>query len=52
MKFARKNHPWKKIFIGRDESTGEESSLEEDFISRDESTGEESSLREIFHRQR
>jgi len=26
-----KNHPWKKIFIGRDEICEEESSLKENF---------------------
>jgi hypothetical protein len=31
MKFAGENHPWKKIFIGRDEISREESSLKEDF---------------------
>ena len=31
MKSAGKNHPWEKIFIGRDEMRGEESSLREDF---------------------
>ena len=31
MKFAEENHPWKKISIGRDEISEEESSLEEDF---------------------
>ena len=51
MKFAKKNHPCERIFISRDESTREESSLREIFIGKDESTGEESSLREIFHQQ-
>ena len=31
MKQARKNHPWKRFFIHRDETSEEESSLEEDF---------------------
>ena len=31
MNLARKNHPWKKIFIGRDEISREESSLRENF---------------------
>ena len=31
MKSAGENHPWKRIFVGRDEIRGEESSLEEDF---------------------
>ena len=31
MKSAWKNHPWKRIFIRRDEISGEESSLKEDF---------------------
>lgn len=26
------NHPWKRIFVGRDEIRGEESSLEEIFV--------------------
>ena len=30
MKQARKNHPWEKIFIRRDEIREEESSLGED----------------------
>ena len=32
MKSARMNHLWKRIFVGRDEINGEESSLEEDFF--------------------
>ena len=51
MKFAKKNHPCERIFIGRDESTREESSLKEIFISRDEIREEESSLEEDFHQQ-
>ena len=31
MKSARENHPWKRFFVGRDEISGEESSLKEDF---------------------
>jgi len=31
MKQARKNHPWERIFIRRDEIGEEESSLGEDF---------------------
>ena len=31
MKFAKKNHPREIFFIGRDEISEEESSLEEDF---------------------
>ena len=31
MKSAGKIHPWKRIFVGRDEISREESSLEEDF---------------------
>ena len=31
MKSAGKNHPWKRFFVGRDEISGEESSLKEDF---------------------
>ena len=31
MKSARKNHPWERIFAGRDEISREESSLEENF---------------------
>ena len=31
MKWAGKNHLWKRILIGRDEMSGEESSLKEDF---------------------
>ncbi len=46
MKSARKNHPWERIFIRRDETSGGESSLREIFIRRDEISGEESSLRE------
>ena len=34
MKQARKNHPWEKIFIRRDEINGEESSLGENFAGR------------------
>lgn len=29
--FEPQNHPWERIFIGRDEISGEESSLREDF---------------------
>ena len=32
MKSAGMNHLWKRIFVGRDEINGEESSLEEDFF--------------------
>lgn len=32
MKSVWKNHPWKRIFVGRDEISGEESSLEEIFV--------------------
>ena len=31
MKSAGKNHPWKRIFVGRDEISEGESSLEENF---------------------
>ena len=31
MKSARENHLWKRIFVGRDEINGDESSLGEDF---------------------
>ena len=31
MKSAGKNHPWERIFIGRDEISGRESSLRENF---------------------
>jgi len=31
MKSARENHLWERIFVGKDEISGEESSLEEDF---------------------
>ena len=31
MKSSRENHPWERIFIRRDEISGEESSLGEDF---------------------
>ena len=31
---AEKNHPWERIFICRDEISGEESSLREDFYSQ------------------
>ena len=31
MKSARRNYPWEKIYIGRDEIRGEESSLREIF---------------------
>ena len=31
MKSAGKNHPWKRFFVGRDEISGEGSSLKEDF---------------------
>ena len=31
MKFAKKNHPCERIFIGRDEIREEESSLRENF---------------------
>ena len=31
MKLTGKNHLWKRIFVGRDEISGEESSLEENF---------------------
>ena len=31
MKSARKNHPWERIFIRRDEISEEESSLGENF---------------------
>ena len=34
MKSAWKNHPWKRIFVGRDEISGEGSSLEEIFCWR------------------
>ena len=51
MKSAGRNHPWEKIFAGRDEINREESSLRENFASRDEISGEESSLRENFYRQ-
>ena len=51
MKSARKNHPWERIFIGRDEISGEESSRKEIFVGRDEIGEEESSLREIFYPQ-
>ena len=51
MKSAGKNHPWKRIFVSRDEISGDESSLEENFVSRDEISGEESSLGEDFCRQ-
>ena len=48
MKLTRKNHPWERIFAGRDEINREESSLRENFADRDEINGEESSLRENF----
>ena len=32
MKLAGKNHPWKRIFVGRDEIRGEESSIGRDFL--------------------
>ena len=32
MKSARENHLWKRIFIRKDEISGDESSLEEDFF--------------------
>lgn len=48
MKWAGKNHPWKRIFIRGDEMSGEESSLKEDFVGRDEISREESSLEEDF----
>ena len=32
MKSAEKNHLWERIFIRRDEISGEESSLREDFV--------------------
>ena len=32
MKSAWKNHPWKRIFVGRDEIRGEESSIGRDFL--------------------
>ena len=51
MKSARENHPWKRIFIRRDEFSGEESSLGENFIRRDEFSGDESSLGEDFYPQ-
>lgn len=31
MKSARENHLWERIFVGKEEISGEESSLEEDF---------------------
>ena len=49
MKQARKNHPWERFFIGRDEISKEESSLREDFIRRDETSEEKSSLGENFY---
>ena len=48
MKSAGKNHLWKRIFIRRDEISGEKSSLGEDFFRRDEISEEESSLEEDF----
>ncbi len=51
MKSARENHLWERIFIRRDEISGEESSLGEDFFRRDEISGEESSLEDIFNPQ-
>ena len=34
MKSARKNHPWERILIRRDETSEEESSLGENFYSQ------------------
>ena len=34
MKSARENHPWERIFAGRDEISGEESSLRENFCQQ------------------
>ena len=31
MKLAGENHLWERIFVGKDEISGDESSLEEDF---------------------
>ena len=31
MKSARENHLWERIFVGKDEISGEESSLRENF---------------------
>ena len=47
-----KNHLWERIFIRRDEISGDESSLGEDFFQhRDEISGEESSLEVNFYPQ-
>ena len=51
MKSARKNHPWERFFIRRDETSEEESSLERIFAGRDEINGGESSLGENFYPQ-
>ena len=32
MKSVEQNHPWERILFGRDEISGEESSLGEDFV--------------------
>ena len=34
MKSVGKNHPWERIFIGRDEISGAESSLGENFYQQ------------------
>ena len=34
MKSAGENHPWRRIFICRDEISGEESSLRENFYQQ------------------
>ena len=34
MKLAEQNHLWERIFISRDEISGEESSLREDFYQQ------------------
>ena len=51
MKSAGKNYPCERIFIGRDEISGEESSLREILICRDEISEGKSSLRENFYLQ-
>ena len=48
MKSARENHLWERIFVGKDEISGDESSLEWIFIRRDEISEDESSLEEDF----
>ena len=48
MKSVGKNHPWKRIFVGRDEIRGENHLWERILIRRDEIREEESSLEEDF----